>query len=63
LPQATSLAAEIKTHIGFDAELISGSAGIFDVKAEDEVVFSKHAVNRFPEATEVIESLKRFLAL
>jgi len=60
--QAPSLAAEIKTNFGFDTELIAGAGGIFDVQAEDEIVFSKQAVNRFPEAAEVIESLKRVQA-
>lgn len=39
-------------------ELIPGRNGIFDVKLDDEMVFSKHELNRFPEENEVIDLIK-----
>ena len=58
LPQASSLAAEIKKTLGIESELIEGKNGIFDVTADDQVVFSKYDKHRFPEATEIINALQ-----
>jgi len=38
--------------------LITGSKGIFDIKINDELVFSKNKLNRFPDTGEVSELLK-----
>jgi selenoprotein W-related protein len=51
------LAAAIKKELGVVAKLIPGSSGIFDVKADGKLVFSKHEVGRFPEDREVLEAL------
>jgi selenoprotein W-related protein len=51
------LAAAIKKSLGIDAELIPGSGGVFDVKADGQLVFSKKAAGRFPESVEVISAL------
>jgi selenoprotein W-related protein len=62
LPQATSLAASLKQRFGIEAELIHGKGGVFDVRVDGKLVFSKHEVGRFPEAGEVeraIEALRR----
>ncbi len=45
--------------MGVDAELIAGGGGIFDVKAEGKLIFSKHKVGRFPETDEILSQLKR----
>lgn len=37
------------------AELLKGSGGIFDVKVDGDLVFSKHEKGRFPEDGEVID--------
>jgi predicted Rdx family selenoprotein len=52
------LAAEIKKAKGVDVTLVKGSGGIFDVYYGDTRVFSKHETHRFPEADELIRSLK-----
>ena len=41
-----------------EAELIKGSKGIFDVIADDALIYSKHQTGRFPENAEVLESLR-----
>lgn len=38
---------------------MKGDAGVFDVDADGERVFSKHEAGRFPEDTEVLEALRR----
>jgi selT/selW/selH-like putative selenoprotein len=34
--------------------LVRGGGGIFDVKVDGEMIFSKHAAGRFPEESEVL---------
>ena len=51
------MAAAIKDATGDDPELIAAGKGIFDVVADGRMVFSKHAVGRFPEDDEVIDAL------
>jgi len=52
------LAAAIKHALGIEPELIAGSGGIFDVRADGRLVFSKHAAGRFPEEAEVLAALR-----
>ena len=52
------MAAEIETTTGTQVELIRGESGIFDVVANGELLFSKHAQNRFPENAEILELLE-----
>jgi selT/selW/selH-like putative selenoprotein len=39
------------------ARLIKGARGVFDVKVDGRLVFSKHQVGRFPEHAEVLSQL------
>ena len=60
LPRATSLAAKIKEELGVDAEVIQGSGGIYDIKVDDTMVYSKHANgNQFPESDDAVVDLIR----
>jgi len=45
----------------FDAkvDLVEGEKGIFDVVAEDKLIFSKHSVGRFPEDKEIVDALRQ----
>ena len=61
MPRATSLAASLKQRFGVEAALIRGKDGVFDVRVDGTLVFSKHTVHRFPEPGEVeraIEALR-----
>lgn len=51
------MAAAIQDAYDIDPELIPGGGGIFDVKADGKMVFSKHEIGRFPEHNEVLKSL------
>jgi len=53
------LAAELKKNLGLDAQLIPGSNGIFDVKADGKLVYSKAQTGRFPEPGEVTGMLRK----
>ncbi len=56
------MAASLKKRFGVDAELIRGGNGVFDVRVDGQLVFSKHELGRFPEPGEVeqqIEALRK----
>ena len=40
-----------------DAELIAGGGGIFDVKVDGALVYSKHQTGRFPDEAALIGEL------
>jgi selenoprotein W-related protein len=54
---AASLAAAIKKACGVEAQLVEGAGGIFDVKVDGRLIFSKHETGRFPEDAEILERL------
>ena len=37
---------------------MKGGGGVFDVRADDDLVFSKHDQGRFPEDDEIVEALR-----
>jgi selT/selW/selH-like putative selenoprotein len=39
--------------------LIKGSGGVFDVKADGVLVFSKDKEGRFPRPDEIVEALRK----
>lgn len=49
--------AAIKEATGLETELIKGGSGIFDVRMDGELIFSKHEQGRFPEHEEVLSQL------
>lgn len=51
------MAAAIKERFKVDPELIKGRGGIFDVKVDGDLVFSKKQVGRFPTDDEILEKL------
>jgi len=51
------LAAEIKKKFGVDPVMIEGQGGIFDVKLDGKLIYSKHETGRFPEHDEVLNAL------
>jgi selT/selW/selH-like putative selenoprotein len=56
---ATGLAARITEEFGVEPTLVKGYAGVFDVVANGELIFSKSREQRFPQDVEIIEALKR----
>ncbi len=53
------MAASLKQRFGVEAELIRGRDGVFDVRVDGELVFSKDQVDRFPEPGEVEREIER----
>ncbi len=54
LPKASSLEANLKKSFPkLDISLISSGGGVFEVCLDDDLIFSKKALNRFPEKGEI----------
>ena len=52
------MAAAIRDGLGFESKLIPGSGGVFDVRIDDELIYSKHdEENQFPEHAMLMERL------
>ena len=47
------MADAIKGRYGVDVKLIESGGGVFEVVKDGELIFSKKAVGRFPEHSEV----------
>ena len=41
------------------AELIPSSGGVFEVTVDGELIFSKQALDRFPEHVEIFQEIDR----
>jgi len=53
------LAARLQDEFGIDARLVEGEKGVFDVVADGDLLFSKHAAGRFPDEQEIVEKLRQ----
>lgn len=53
------MADELRGAFGAEAELEDGTRGIFDVYVDGELVFSKHAEQRFPDPGEVVRLIEK----
>ena len=54
LPKASSLEVELKNNFPqADISLISSRGGVFEIYLSDNLIFSKKALNRFPESGEI----------
>lgn len=42
-----------------DVELIRGKNGVFDVHVDEQLIFSKHQLHRFPEPGEVEQAIEQ----
>lgn len=53
------MGAAIKNELSIEPQLIKGGGGIFDVKADGKLIYSKHQTGRFPEDQEILDALGR----
>jgi len=51
------LAAEIEAKFDVKSELIASDKGVFEVVVNEENIFSKKQLGRFPENSEILDSL------
>ena len=60
LPQASSLEAELKQNFPYmEISLISSGGGVFEIVLDGKLIFSKKAINRFPEKGEVVRIINK----
>ncbi|MEK7292950.1 MAG: Rdx family protein [Actinomycetota bacterium] len=48
-------------HVVDDLTLVMGEKGVFNVEVDGQLLFSKHAVKRFPESGELLQLFKNFV--
>ena len=54
LPKASSLEVELKNNFPqANISLISSGGGVFEISLNDNLIFSKKALNRFPDDGEI----------
>ena len=53
LNQALSLRESIERQFGIKAELVKGMGGVFEVSVNDNLLFSKKELARFPDENEI----------
>ncbi len=51
------MAAAIQAKHGVECKLIEGSGGIFDVRLDGKLIYSKQQTGRFPEDEEILSQL------
>jgi len=51
------LAASIKDKFGIKVELIKSGGGVFEVRKDGELIFSKKQLRRFPDESEILNKL------
>ena len=62
LPRASSLEVELKTKFPkVDTKLISSGGGVFEITLDNNLIFSKKALERFPEEGEVEKLIRKNL--
>jgi selT/selW/selH-like putative selenoprotein len=47
----------LKSQYGIDVQLIKSGGGVFEVVRDGKLIFSKKAVGRFPEHSEIFDRL------
>ena len=59
-PKALSLRESIQKQFGINAELIESGGGVFEVKFNNSIIFSKNELNRFPNENEVEDLIEYY---
>ncbi|MCP5348062.1 MAG: hypothetical protein H7A04_14500 [Pseudomonadales bacterium] len=49
------MSAEIQDATDAQVTLVAGSGGVFDVRRDGELIFSKHHTGRFPAVGEIMQ--------
>ena len=63
LPKASSLEAHLKTKYNVaDIKLISSGGGVFEITLDNELIFSKKSLGRFPDDGEIDNLIDKAIA-
>ncbi|HDM76109.1 MAG TPA: SelT/SelW/SelH family protein [Deltaproteobacteria bacterium] len=58
MPRAASLAEKLREEVGVETKLIKSSGGVFEVKHNGKLIFSKKKTGRFPDPAKIVELIK-----
>jgi selenoprotein W-related protein len=47
----------IRDRFGLEPELIASGGGVFEIRADEDLIFSKRQLGRFPEDGEIVDLL------
>ena len=57
-PRALSLRDELSNKFGINSELIESSGGVFEIRANGHLIFSKKELERFPNPGEIVQFIE-----
>ena len=57
-PRALSLRDELSNKFGINLELIESSGGVFEIRANGHLIFSKKESERFPNSGEIVQFIE-----
>ena len=57
-PRAASLAVVIEKALDIKPTLIEGGGGIYEIKVDGDLLFSKHDVGRYPTDDEILDGIR-----
>ena len=61
-PKASSLEAFLQSNFeNINVQLVSSGGGVFEVKFNQNLIFSKKSLNRFPEYSEIYDLIQKEL--
>ena len=49
---------ELSNKFGINSELIESSGGVFEIRINDHLIFSKKELGRFPEEGEIVKFIE-----
>jgi len=53
------LGEELKKEVDAEVDLLAGSGGVYDIRLDGKLIFSKGRMGRFPEPAEIISLIKK----
>ena len=57
-PRAFSLRDELSNLFGINSELIESGGGVFEIRANGHLIFSKKELERFPNSGEIVQFIE-----
>ena len=58
LPRAASLAERLRKETGVETKLVKSTGGVFEIKYNGKLIYSKKKTGRFPDPGEIVKQIK-----
>ncbi len=62
MPKAAGLAEALNKQFNVESKLIEGAGGVFEVRVDGSLVWSKKDTGRFPEQRELAEKIRTMIS-